>query len=186
MLTPQYLLPLHRELVIDLFAGGGGASTGIEQAIGRPVDIAIDHDPVAVSLHQVTRDIAAPLNTVTASSSPAAVAQAFLTAYYGSEADGQSLHEPARTAPTHDRFALVVVKGQPYYITDIGLRMLTPRELFCAQGFDDGYIIDRGADGKPLTKTEQVRLCGNSVCPPIARAIVAANYTDAALARRAA
>ena len=39
MLTPQFLLPLHRELVVDLFAGGGGASTGIEQAIGRAVDM---------------------------------------------------------------------------------------------------------------------------------------------------
>ena len=52
MLTPQFLLPLHGELVIDLFAGGGGASTGIEQAIGRAVDIAINHDAEAVSLHQ--------------------------------------------------------------------------------------------------------------------------------------
>lgn len=52
MLTPQYLLPLADELVVDLFAGGGGASTGIEQAIGRHVDIAINHDPEAVSLHQ--------------------------------------------------------------------------------------------------------------------------------------
>lgn len=52
MLTPQFLLPIHSELVVDLFAGGGGASTGIEQAIGRPVDIAINHDPEAVSLHQ--------------------------------------------------------------------------------------------------------------------------------------
>jgi hypothetical protein len=52
MLTPQFLLPIHRELVIDLFAGGGGASTGIELAIGRPVDIAINHDPEAVALHQ--------------------------------------------------------------------------------------------------------------------------------------
>lgn len=52
MLTPQFLLPIHTDLVVDLFAGGGGASTGIEQAIGRPVDIAINHDPEAVSLHQ--------------------------------------------------------------------------------------------------------------------------------------
>ena len=52
MLTPQYRIPLHHELVVDLFAGGGGASTGIEQAIGRPVDIAINHDPEAVALHQ--------------------------------------------------------------------------------------------------------------------------------------
>ena len=52
MLSPQFVLPLAHELVIDLFAGGGGASTGIEQAIGRHVDIAVNHDPAAVSLHQ--------------------------------------------------------------------------------------------------------------------------------------
>ena len=52
MLKPQFILPLADELVIDLFAGGGGASTGIEQAIGRHVDIAVNHDPAAVSLHQ--------------------------------------------------------------------------------------------------------------------------------------
>ena len=51
MLTPQFVLPVHTELVVDLFAGGGGASTGIEQAIGRHVDIAVNHDPEAVSLH---------------------------------------------------------------------------------------------------------------------------------------
>lgn len=52
MLSQQFLLPLAHELVVDLFAGGGGASTGIEQAIGRHVDIAVNHDPEAVSLHQ--------------------------------------------------------------------------------------------------------------------------------------
>jgi C-5 cytosine-specific DNA methylase len=52
MLTPQFMLPIHTELVVDLFAGGGGASTGIEQAIGRAVDVAINHDPEAISLHQ--------------------------------------------------------------------------------------------------------------------------------------
>ena len=52
MLTPQFLLPLAGELVVDNFAGGGGASTGIERAIGRPVDIAINHDPQAIAMHQ--------------------------------------------------------------------------------------------------------------------------------------
>ena len=51
MLSPQFHLDLHREITVDLFAGGGGASTGIEQAIGRPVDVAINHDPEAISLH---------------------------------------------------------------------------------------------------------------------------------------
>jgi len=53
--------------------------------------------------------------------------------------------------------------------------MLQPRELFLAQGFRPSYIIDRGADGKPLTKTEQVRMVGNSVSPPPARALLLAN-----------
>ena len=52
MLTPQFLLPMHHEIVVDLFAGGGGASTGIELAIGRAVDVAVNHDGEAVSLHQ--------------------------------------------------------------------------------------------------------------------------------------
>jgi DNA (cytosine-5)-methyltransferase 1 len=53
--------------------------------------------------------------------------------------------------------------------------MLTPRELFRAQGFREDYVIDPQFNGKPLTKTSQVRMCGNSVCPPLAEAIVMAN-----------
>lgn len=52
MIGNQFILPVHDELVVDLFAGGGGASTGIEQAIGRHVDIAINHAADAVALHQ--------------------------------------------------------------------------------------------------------------------------------------
>ena len=66
----------------------------------------------------------------------------------------------------------------PWAIVDIGLRMLTPRELYRAQGFPDSYQIEFGAAGEPITKTAQVRMCGNSVCPPLARAIVAANYAE--------
>lgn len=53
MLTPQFILPLAAGLVVDLFAGGGGASTGIEQALGRHVDIAINHNPDAIGMHEV-------------------------------------------------------------------------------------------------------------------------------------
>lgn len=52
MTARQFILPLARELVVDLFAGGGGASCGIEQALGRHVDVAVNHDPEAVALHQ--------------------------------------------------------------------------------------------------------------------------------------
>lgn len=99
---------------------------------------------------------------------------AFIAKYYGAAEHGQALGDPLHTATAKPRFGLVTVKGMP--IVDIGLRMLTPRELYRAQGFPDSYIIDGpGPTGKPLTKTAQVRMCGNSVCPPVAAAIVAAN-----------
>ena len=63
-----------------------------------------------------------------------------------------------------------------------GLRMLQPRELFRAQGFPDSYVIEH-AGGKVLTKTAQVRMCGNSVCPPMAAALVRANCNSAAIRR---
>ena len=112
--------------------------------------------------------------------------RALLVAYYGSEADGQAITDPLRTIPTRDRFGLVTVHGETYAIADIGMRMMQPRELYRAQGFPDSYVIDRGGDGRPLTKSAQVRMCGNSVCPPLARAIVAANYSEAQAHRRAA
>lgn len=90
------------------------------------------------------------------------------------------------TVTTKDRFGLVTVRGQAYQIADIGLRMLTPRELYRAQGFPESYAIDKGAAGEPITKTAQVRMCGNSVCPPLARAIVAANYAEQHEAQRRA
>ncbi|BBB59905.1 hypothetical protein UNDKW_1632 [Undibacterium sp. KW1] len=56
------------------------------------------------------------------------------------------------------------------------MRMLTPRELARAQGFPDHYILDPVVNGKPLSKTAQVRMIGNSVCPPLARALIEANF----------
>ncbi|NEV79290.1 DNA methyltransferase [Rhodopseudomonas sp. BR0C11] len=101
---------------------------------------------------------------------------AFLQKYYGADQDPR-LEEPLHTATAKARFGVVTVTidGEPYVITDIGMRMLTPRELFRAQGFPDSYVIDRGADGSPITKTQQVAKCGNSVCPPMAAALVKAN-----------
>jgi len=62
------------------------------------------------------------------------------------------------------------------------VRMLSPRELFSAQGFAADYIIDPDPDGhylaKRLTKTEQIELAGNSVCKHKAAAVVAANLYE--------
>ena len=77
-----------------------------------------------------------------------------------------------------DEVLLIPIGGKWYYIADIGLRMLTPRELFKAQGFPEDYIIDVDADGKPYPKYEQVARCGNAVCPPIPAALVRANLPE--------
>ena len=70
---------------------------------------------------------------------------------------------------------VVTVEGQDYRIVDIAMRMLTARELFRAQGFDETYVIDLEINRKRLTKSAQIRMCGNSVCPQIAKALVSAN-----------
>ncbi len=101
---------------------------------------------------------------------------AFLISYYGTE-NTSGCDAPAPTVTTKDRLGLVTVfvKGTPYVIVDICLRMLQPHELYRAQGFPNSYIIARGADGKPFTKTEQVHMCGNSVSPPPMAALARAN-----------
>ena len=131
-------------------------------------------------------DIKEPVGTTTAGGSgKTQMVYAFLDKYYGTDQDPQ-MREPLHTVTTKDRFGLVMVNGIAHAIIDIGLRMLQPRELFRAQGFPDSYIIDKGffvePDGavswKTLTKSDQVRMCGNSVCPPMAAALVAANVPE--------
>ncbi|HQS60004.1 MAG TPA: DNA cytosine methyltransferase [Gallionellaceae bacterium] len=122
-----------------------------------------------------------PLHTLSAQGTHFAEVRAFLVKYYGNEQDGVSLNEPNHTVTARDRFGLVTVHGEEYAITDIGLRMLAPRELFRAQGFPEHYIIgDKPEQGLKLTKSAQVRMCGNSVCPPLATALVRANLANMA------
>ena len=126
---------------------------------------------------------------------------AFLIAYYGTGSDGETAQaqpadRPLHTVTTKARFAVVTVTidATTYVIVDIGLRMLKPRELARAQGFPDTYVLDpecwyttkSGAQkfGR-LPLAYQISAIGNSVCPPVARALVAANQPCDA-ARRAA
>jgi len=119
-----------------------------------------------------------PVQTLT-NGGHAAMVASFLQKYYG-QGTGQTSDSPVHTIPTVDRFGFVTVEieGQPYFIRDIAMRMLQPRELYNAQGFHAKYIIDTGADGRKLTKTAQVRMCGNSVCPPVAAALAKANVPE--------
>jgi DNA (cytosine-5)-methyltransferase 1 len=117
-----------------------------------------------------------PLPTVTTRDHHSLVA-AFLVRYNGT-GDAEPVDRPLGTITTRDRFGLaavtVTLDGEEYVIADIGMRMLTARELYRAQGFPDDYDISPpGPNGKPLSKTAQVKLCGNSVPPPMARAIAA-------------
>lgn len=77
-----------------------------------------------------------------------------------------------------DEVLLMMISGTAFYLSDILLRMLTPRELYNAMGFPPDYIIDRDYTGKPYPKSAQVARCGNAVCPPMARAVVAANLPE--------
>lgn len=117
-----------------------------------------------------------PIGVVTCQDHHSLVA-CFLARYNGTST-GQPVTQPLSTVDTRDRFGLVTVTidGEEYAIVDIGMRMLTPRELFRAQGFPDSFVIDPiGPSGKPLTKTAQIRMCGNSVSPVMPLALLRAN-----------
>lgn len=114
--------------------------------------------------------------------------EAFLMRYHSTGGQWAGLRAPLTAVTTKDRLALVTVtiRGTPYVIVDIGLRMLRPRELYRAQGFPSDYIIERTADGRVLAGYQQVRMVGNSVSPPPLRAIAAANLDPVVVEARAA
>jgi DNA (cytosine-5)-methyltransferase 1 len=146
-----------------------------------------------------------PLHTISAGGQHHAEVRAFLLKYYGTDQDPR-LSEPLHTVTTKDRYGLVTIQGQDYEIVDIGLRMLAPHELYRAQGFPADYVINEIPDPEllfvggeqvdgdplslpriPLTKSAQVRMCGNSVCPPLSEALIRANFAhERQIAERAA
>lgn len=129
------------------------------------------------------QDMREPLHTITTSPGHFGEVRAFLIKYYG-DATGQDIEQPLDTVTTKDRFGLVTIEGVDYQIVDIGLRMLEPRELYGCQGFPDDYIIDHDYTGKTYPRSEQVRRCGNAVCPPIPAALVRANLPELCVAER--
>lgn len=126
--------------------------------------------------------VEAPLPTISAGGIHVAEVRAFLAVYYGSDAGGQSLFDPARTLTARHRLGLVTIEGSDYQIVDIGMRMLEPHELLRAQfgRFAETYDLSAAT-----TKSARVRLIGNSVCPEVAEALVRANFAEA-LRERAA
>lgn len=124
----------------------------------------------------IGQSVTEPLHTITTSAGHFGLVSAFLIKYYG-QGIGQSVSEPIGTIVTKDRFGLVAVmiKGEPYQIIDIYMRMLQPEELKLAQGFPRDYIIDHDYTGKPYPKSKQVTRIGNSVVPIMAQKLVEAN-----------
>ena len=146
--------------------------------------------PTLIQYHSETaqgevrgQDEREPLHTITTSAGHFGEVRAFLIKYYG-QGTGQDIKEPLDTVTARDRFGLVTIEGVDYQIVDIGLRMLEPRELYGCQGFPDDYIIDHDYTGKTYPRSEQVRRCGNAVCPPIPAALVRANLPELCVAER--
>lgn len=166
---------------------GGQVGHGVERPIGTVT--ARDHHALAAAFctkfygTSIGSSVTEPLPTITSGGGHGgghiAEVRAFLTKFYGASGrfQGQAVDTPLHTVTTKARFGLgiVMLGDEPYRIVDIGMRMLQPHELFRAQGFPEWYEIAPTYKGKPLTKTAQTRLCGNSVSPPPAEALVSAN-----------
>lgn len=168
-----------------------GGYTGAGDTVENPLPTVTswDHNSLcAVNLIQMNnhcdgRDVKEPIPTITAGDGHFGEVRAFLIKYYG-QGTGKDVKEPLDTVTSRDRFGLVTINGTDYQIVDIGLRMLEPKELYGCQGFPDDYIIDHDYTGKTYPRSEQVRRCGNAVCPPIPAALVKANLPELCVAKR--
>lgn len=174
---------------IQKYFDGGYKGAGADIKNPLPTITTRPHNSIcAVHLIQMNnhcdgRNITEPIPTITAGDGHFGEVRAFLMKYYG-QGIGQNIKDPLGTVTANDRFGLVTVKGIDYAIVDIGLRMLEPRELYGCQGFPEDYIIDRDDTGKSYSRAEQVKRCGNAVCPPVAAALVRANLPELCVAER--
>ena len=167
--------------------GYKGAGESIKNPL--PTVTAWDHNSlitanlIQMNNHCDGKDIRQPLPTITAGDGHFGEVRAFLINYYG-DATGQDIKNPLDTITSRDRFGLVTIDSTDYQIVDIGLRMLEPKELYGCQGFPDDYIIDHDFEGHTYPRSEQVRRCGNAVCPPIPAALVHSNLPEMCIAER--
>lgn len=168
----------------------GNAQDGLD--ITEPAHTVTAHDREGLALAHLAefkgqdkgQAVAEPLRTITAGGGEFGVVKATVVK---AEAGADLQHWPEIRALLNehcgydladDDIILLTIGGGPYFIADIGLRMLTPRELYNAMGFPPDYVIDRDYTGKPYGKSKQVARCGNAVCPPMAEAVVRANFPE--------
>ncbi|MGM9563745.1 MAG: DNA cytosine methyltransferase [Faecousia sp.] len=167
---------------------GNGTPIGINE----PMHTATSHDREALTAVHIAefkgQDIGQkperPLRTVTASAGEFAAVHARIVRYEPGADIGfwpeirELLNRFCGYAMADDELLLIRIREIWYFISDIGLRMLTPRELYNAMGFPPDYIIDRDYQGNEYKKSKQVARCGNAVCPPMAEAVVRANLPE--------
>lgn len=151
------------EIIVDNFAGGGGASTGIELATGRPVTIAVNHDPDAILMHQTNHPYTQHYQASVWDINPVEVCagRPVGLAWFSPDCKHFSKAKGGKPVDKNIRgLAWIVLRwaGTAYYLADIGLRMLMPRELYSANGFPSDYIIDRDYTGKAYGKAKPERM----------------------------
>ncbi len=168
-----------------------GGVIGAEASDPLPTVTGIDHNALCGSHivkfkgDNIGQTMTEPLQTVTAQSIPFSFCSAVIQKYEGGEKLGhwpeirELLNKHCGYHLEDDEILLLIIGGVAFYIRDILLRMLSPRELYAAMGFPPDYIIDRDYMGNEYGKTKQVARCGNAVCPPLAEAVVRANYEPA-------
>lgn len=138
----------------------------------------------------IGQPVGRPLQTVTAGGGQFGEVRTFITKYYP-DSDlhhwpeiRKMLNEYCGYTLTDDEILLFEIRGCLWFLSDIGLRMLTPRELYSAQGAPPDYIIDHDYTGKHYPKPKQVARCGNMVTPPVAEALVRVNFPELACRRK--
>lgn len=164
--------------------------TGVDGADAKepmPTVTAVDHNSMVLShlAHFKGKDKGLscldPLMTVTARDGQFANVRTTIVKWDGQNDLGywnevrKMLNQYCGYNLAEDEILLLNIRGIWYFISDIGLRMLTPRELYDAMGFPHDYIIDSDVNGNQITRADQVARCGNAVCPPVAEALVRAN-----------
>ena len=165
---------------------------GIPLNVDEPMHTVTSHDREALTMAHVVKfkgdnlgqSAKEPMQTETAGGGQFAVCKTYLCKIKPGDNFGHwpeirnLLNQYCGYHLAADEILLLEIGMQLYYIADIGLRMLTPRELYNAMGFPPDYIIDHDYTGKPYPKTQQVARCGNAVCPLMAAAVVRANFPE--------
>lgn len=167
-----------------------GGVVGTEMSQPLPTVTAVDHNAVQTA-HMVKLKgtnlggpVTEPVQTITAGGGHHGVVTTRITkAEPGAPLQNwpkirEALNEFCGYQLAEDDVILFLIGGAWYFMADIGLRMLTPRELYRANGFPDDYKIERDYMGNVYGKSKQVARCGNAVPPPFATALVRANFPE--------